>query len=258
VTTYNFFTDKPDTLLQGNADFLLLYPHDKSVTKATIDAQYIMNEQLLTLKESSTKTPYIPLCAMTTRAIHHCHPFSHISTFNLHVNDDAERDIFNQGVAFAKQYELKGNYLILAQSGFELLEHYFEFFCSGFLMEATRRFHIVLSGDISMANLLLRADRLREKVLMRIKHNNITLVSSPHHKEQLITLLSHLSYTPHTLYTSFNYEQSDISILQRHQPHGVGVEASLAYASAMGVSQESLLEAIEFLIYTSDIYSNSI
>jgi len=46
-------------------------------------------------------------------------------------------------------------------------------FCAGFIMSASRRFHIVLAGGTQMAACLLVADALREDVLMRVKHDNM-------------------------------------------------------------------------------------
>ena len=77
-------------------------------------------------------------------------------------------------------------------------------FCAGFLLEASKRFHVVLAGGTQMASCLLIADKLREDVLMRIQHENITLattqwVAKDEHSD-IAHLLSLLSYTPHALY----------------------------------------------------------
>ncbi|MDQ7067446.1 MAG: hypothetical protein Q9M40_05475 [Sulfurimonas sp.] len=51
-------------------------------------------------------------------------------------------------------------------------------FCAGFLLEASSRFHVVLAGGTQMAACLLVADKLREDILMRPKHENITLATT--------------------------------------------------------------------------------
>lgn len=131
-------------------------------------------------------------------------------------------------------------------------------FCAGFLLEASRRFHVVLAGGTQMAACLLIADKLREDVLMRLKADNITLatttwVAKDEHSD-IKHLLSLLSYTPHAVYTDFSFANAEIPVLKKYDEgeakEGVGAGAALAYASTNKLSQKEVLDAIELIIYT--------
>lgn len=131
-------------------------------------------------------------------------------------------------------------------------------FCAGFLMEASRRFHVVLAGGTQMAACLLVADKLREDVFMRIKHDNITLATTSwvanDKNSDIAHLLSLLSFTPHAVYTSFSFEDATIPVLKKYDEgeakEGVGVGGALGYANANNVKEDELLEAIEYLLYS--------
>ncbi len=131
-------------------------------------------------------------------------------------------------------------------------------FCAGFLLTASRRFHIVLAGGTQMAACLLVADVLREDVLMRIKSDNITLattlwVAKDKHSD-IAHLLSLLSYTPHAIYTTFSFKNAEIPVLKKYDDgeakEGVGAGAALAYANTNKTNNTELLEAIEYILYT--------
>ena len=131
-------------------------------------------------------------------------------------------------------------------------------FCAGFLLEASKRFHIVLAGGTQMAASLLIADRLREDVLMRVKHENITLattawVAEDQHAD-IAHILEQLSYTPHAIATSFSFAATEIPVLKKYDEgeakEGVGAGASLAYAVQNNKTNQNILEQIEYLIYS--------
>ena len=131
-------------------------------------------------------------------------------------------------------------------------------FCAGFLLEASRRFHVVLAGGTQMAACLLIADKLREEVLMRLKSDNITLattswVANDMHSD-IQHLLSLLSYKPHAIYTEFSFTNAEIPILKKYDDgeakEGVGAGAALAYANTNKLSNDEVLDAIELIIYT--------
>jgi len=131
-------------------------------------------------------------------------------------------------------------------------------FCAGFLLEASRRFHIVLAGGTQMAACLLIADALREDVFMRLKSENITIATTawvakdPH--SDIAHLLSLLSYTPHAIYTEFSFADAEIPVLKKYDEgeakEGVGAGAALAYASTNNLTNKEVLEAIELIMYT--------
>ena len=131
-------------------------------------------------------------------------------------------------------------------------------FCAGFLMSASRRFHVVLAGGTQMAACLLVADKLREDVLMRVKDENITLATTSwvanDKNSDIAYLLSLLSYEPHAIYTTFSFERATIPLLKKYDEgeakEGVGAGAALAYASAKDIDENMLLEEIECIIYS--------
>jgi NaMN:DMB phosphoribosyltransferase len=130
-------------------------------------------------------------------------------------------------------------------------------FCAGFLLEASRRFHVVLAGGTQMAALLLIADKLREDVFMQIKSDNITLATTDwvlnDKKSNIKHLLSLLSYTPHAIYTKFSFANTEIEVLKKYDDgevkEGVGAGAALAYAFSNNISNAEILNEIEVLIY---------
>jgi len=131
-------------------------------------------------------------------------------------------------------------------------------FCAGFLLEASRRFHVVLAGGTQMAACLLIADKLREDVLMRLKPDNITLATTAwvakDKNADIKHILSLLSYTPHAIYTEFSFANSDIPVLKKYDDgeakEGVGAGASLAYATTNKLTNDEVLDAIELIIYS--------
>ena len=131
-------------------------------------------------------------------------------------------------------------------------------FCAGFLLEASRRFHVVLAGGTQMAACLLIADALREDVLMRVKHENITLATTQwvvdDANSDIAHLLSLLSYAPHALYTKFSFANAEIPVLKKYDEgeakEGVGAGACLAYAATNSLTNEDILNEIELIMYT--------
>ncbi len=130
-------------------------------------------------------------------------------------------------------------------------------FCAGFLLEASRRFHVVLAGGTQMAACLLIADRLKEDLLMRIKAENITLSTTAwvakDKNSNLKHILEQLSYTPHAIYTEFSFQDAKIPVLKMYDEgeakEGVGAGAALAFANANRLTNSEVLEAIELIMY---------
>ena len=131
-------------------------------------------------------------------------------------------------------------------------------FCAGFLLEASRRFHVVLAGGTQMAACLLIADSLREDVLMRLKSDNITLATTQwvarDENSDIKNILSKLSYTPHAIYTEFSFANAEIPVLKKYDEgeakEGVGAGACLAYATTNSLTNEQVLREIELIMYT--------
>jgi len=349
MKTLNIFTNEIDSLPSGKADFLLGASVTRTceiegITQAgipgkipltpTLDAEFITNERVFSMPELAETPTGVPTPALITRATHNLVPFSNIEVLNLGLdsipqntpiqnfdinpsdsvttgaNIDA-KDIFAKGMKAGREYELKGNYLILGEStpsgtttattttlalghnvrdmfsssfldvpnlirdktinealsllhvemsNFEKLSLASDnmlIFTAGFILEASKRFHVVLAGGTQMAACLLVADALREDVLMRVKSDNITLATTmwvvEDENSNIKHLLSLLSYTPHAIYTTFSFAKTEIPVLKKYDEgeakEGVGAGACLAYANTNGVTNEKLLEAIELLIY---------
>jgi len=350
MKTYNIFTNEDDSLPEGKADFLLAACVTKTceiegITQAgipgkisltpTLDAEFITNEKVFSLGDLAETPTGVPSPAIITRAVHNLSPFSSIEILNLGLevspqsttcssfdikpsdsiatgaNIDA-KSIFTKGMDAGESYELKGSYLILAEStpsgtttatatalalGYDCKDDFsssfldvpktiknetiekalslitddmtnFEklgfvsdnmlIFCAGFLLTASRRFHVVLAGGTQMAACLLVADTLREDVLMRLKNDNITLATTQwvvnDEKSNIKNILSKLSYTPHAIYTKFSFANAEIPVLKKYDDgeakEGVGVGAALGFAHANHINNEELLEAIEYILYT--------
>ena len=130
-------------------------------------------------------------------------------------------------------------------------------FCAGFLLEASRRFHVVLAGGTQMAACLLIADKLREDLLMRLKSENITLATTAwvakDKNSNIKHILEQLSYTPHAIYTEFSFANAEIPVLKMYDEgeakEGVGAGAALAYANANALTNKEVLEAVELIMY---------
>ena len=347
---HNIFTDTPDTLFDGKADFLLAASVTKTceiegITQAgivgkipytpTLDAEYITNERLFSMPEIAETPSGVPTPALITRAVHNLYPFSTIEIldlglsitpknckiydFDIHpseaINKGAGIDakaVFYKGMQFGKEYELKGNYLILGEStpsgtttaaasalalGYQLADDFsssflhvpaniknktiqealtltdesmsrFEklgivsdnmlLFCAGFLVEATKRFRVVLAGGTQMAACLLIADALREDILQRINHNNLTLattqwVAKDEHSN-IAHILEQLSYKAHALYTTFSFQKAEIPVLHKYDvgeaKEGVGAGGALGYGVKNNITNDALVKEVELLIYS--------
>ncbi len=346
----NIFTDNEDFLPQGKADFLLAGSVTETceiegITQAgipgmialtpTLDGEFIINQKVYSLGELAETPTGVPTPALMTRAIHNLNPFSSIEILDLglkvtpqnstvvnfdiypsnSITQGAEinaKEVFSKGMKYGKNYELKGNYLILGEStpsgtttaaasilalGYDAKDDFsssflnvpsdiksktinqalslidesmdnFEklsivsdnmlLFCAGFLLEASRRFHIVVAGGTQMAACLLIADKLKEDVLMRLKSDNITLATTQwvvkDKNSDIAHLLSLLSYKPHALYTEFSFANAEIPVLKKYDDgeakEGVGAGAALAYGATNSLSNEEVLREIELIMYT--------
>jgi NaMN:DMB phosphoribosyltransferase len=130
-------------------------------------------------------------------------------------------------------------------------------FCAGFLLEASRRFHVVLAGGTQMAACLLVADKLREDVLMRLKSDNITLATTSwvakDSNSNIKHILEQLSYTPHAIYTTLSFADAEIPVLKMYDEgeakEGVGAGAALAYANTNSLTNREVVEAVELIMY---------
>jgi len=169
----------------------------------------------------------------------------------LHVPNDIKTQTINKALSLINEEMTNFEKLGIVSDNMLL-------FCAGFLLEASKRFQVVLAGGTQMAACLLIADKLREDVLMRVKHDNITLATTQWVAEDKNSNISHileqLSYKPHAIYTTFSFSNTQIPILKKYDEgeakEGVGAGASLAYTNSLKTTNKELLEQIEYLIYT--------
>ena len=130
-------------------------------------------------------------------------------------------------------------------------------FCVGFLIEASKRFEIILGGGTQMAACLLIADALREDLLVRINHHNVTLATTQwvakDPNSDIAKILSSLSYTPKACYTPFRFTSAEIPVLKKYDEgeakEGVGAGAALAHAAMSGLDERAIVEAVELIMY---------
>lgn len=236
-----------------------IHPSDSIATGANIDAKEILAKGMSAGESYELKGNYLILgestpsgtttATATALALGYDCKNDFSSSF-LNVPNDIREKTINEALShinedmtnFEKLGVVSDNMLI---------------FCAGFLLSASRRFHIVLAGGTQMAALLLVADSLREELLMRIKHDNITLATTSwvakDKNSNIKNILSKLSYTPHAIYTEFSFKETKIPILKKYDDgeakEGVGAGAALAYANANNFTNKELLEAIELIIY---------
>ena len=241
---HNILTCKEEEPLQGKADLVVV-----------------------------TDTAYTP--GVVAKAVDTLRPFSDIHPSLLQAGCDA-RESFAQGMQAAKAYELRGSYLILCSNiktdmaaviktlpdlgydesttelnNFEKLDRLGEpmlLFCAGFLVEATRRFHVVLAGEEEMAACLLIADIIREDVLMRLNSQNLTLAMTEEtlkaKETQIKKMLARLSYTPHALYTDLSMDSLHVKLPKTGEEAG-----ALYYAAANNIADQRLFDEIEVTFY---------
>jgi len=278
--TYDIFTKEKSSSFSGNADFLLL-----SFDGLT-EVEFLTKQTFTSLKkadntEEISKYLYSPL--LITRAIHNLTPFSNMEVLNLaqgEIPSQSAKETFDEGMKLGRSYELKGNYLLLALNSQDIVQNatdtlsalsqkselsIFEtlslicdktlIFYAGFLLEASRRFHVVVSGGVEMAVSLLIADLLREDVLMRLKSQNITYATTSWAIEEatIVDVLEKLSYKPHAIYTAFDTSNAEIEDIKKiglkDEKDKAGAGGALAYGAANSLSDEALLNEMELIVY---------
>ena len=237
-----------------------IHPSEAINKGANIDAEMIFNKGRQAGKKYELKGNYLILgestpagtttAAATALALGYDVENDFSSSF-LHVPNDIKKKTIDEALSLIDKS--MNNFEKLGVVSDNML-----LFCAGFILEASRRFHIVLAGGTQMAACLLIADSLREDVLMRVKDENITLATTAwvakDKNSNIAHILEQLSYKPHAIYTSFSFADSEIPVLHKYDEgeakEGVGAGAALAYANQNNISNKELLESIELLIYS--------
>lgn len=284
---------KADLLLASSVDKTI--QNKELLLTPTINAEFITNEKVFSLSAQKVSIPAIvtrathnlnPFSSIEVLDLGLEVKPQNVTSHSFNISSlDSAKDIFEKGMIFGKTYDLKGNYLILSDNSTDKLTDVtvsvlaldfesekknisnFErlsiattnmMFCAGFLLEASRRFHVVLAGGVEIAVCLLIADKLREDVLMRVKHNNITFATtqwSIRDKDSLLlSTLSQLSYTPNTIYTNFDFSNSEIQEIQEYNStqdnSALNIGAALAYTITNERDYETILNEIEIVSYS--------
>lgn len=259
----NIFTEQKEPITYTRVDLLLVLPTSLQISS--------FDDAL-----ASQQWCYSPW--LITNAVAKLSPFTQTTFKGIGSQEySSAREVFGDGMAFGRSYELHGNALILGQSSqdaslsaaktltalqtktsgslFERLSSCDEtlLFCAGFLLEASRRFHTIVSGGFEMAFVLFLIDTLREELLMRPMSHNITYITSqtPQQIEPTESLLKKLSYTPHALSTTLNLQNAEIEELKdiAKEHESAASSAALAYAQANAITNAAVVEEMELILY---------
>ena len=235
-------------------------PSDSIATGAGIDAETIFAKGMAFGRTYDLKGSYLILgestpsgtttATATALALGYDVANDFSSSF-LNVPDDVRSETINAALALVDD----------SMSTFEklsLVSDNMLIFCAGFLLEASRRFHVVLADGTQMAACLLVADKLREDVLMRLKSDNITIATTGwvtnDTDSNIKHILEQLSYTPNAIYTEFSFANAEIPVLKKYDDgeakEGVGAGAALAYANTNSLTNKDILDAVELIMYT--------
>ena len=129
-------------------------------------------------------------------------------------------------------------------------------FIAGFILEASRRFEVVLGGGTQMAAVLLIADKLatREAIPHDPRHISLwtTRWIAQDSASNIKVLLAQLNFSPKAFYADFLYEDATIPVLKKYDEgeakEGVGAGAAITYAYTHGITQKQITEAVEKLM----------
>jgi len=129
-------------------------------------------------------------------------------------------------------------------------------FAAGFVLEASRRFPVVLGGGTQMAAALLIANKISRRDGLPMDPRKITLCTTRWIAEDgasnLTALLSQLDFRPRALYADFRYSDATVPVLARYDDgeakEGVGAGAAVAYGFMHGVTQAQITARVEALM----------
>ncbi len=129
-------------------------------------------------------------------------------------------------------------------------------FSAGFMLEASKRFKVVLAGGTQMAAALLIADRLSTKEGIWFDPRHITLCTTGwiarDGASNINALLQQLSFRVHAVYADFSYEDAHIPVLKLYDEgeakEGVGAGAAIAYGYMQGLKQPEITARVEAIM----------
>lgn len=129
-------------------------------------------------------------------------------------------------------------------------------FCAGFLLEASKRFNVVLAGGTQMAACLLIADVLAAEEDIEFEFDNIHLCTTAwvrnDERSDIAKILAELSYEVDGLFSAFTFESANIPILHKYDEgeakEGVGAGGAMAYAYMNDVTNEVIVQKVQELM----------
>lgn len=129
-------------------------------------------------------------------------------------------------------------------------------FVAGFLIDASRRFEVVLGGGTQMAAALLIANKISSRDGLPFDPRRVTLCTTRWIAEDgasnITALLDQLDFRIKALYADFLYEDASIPVLKRYDEgeakEGVGAGAAVAYGYMHGLDQKTITQRVETLM----------
>jgi len=129
-------------------------------------------------------------------------------------------------------------------------------FVAGFVLEASRRFEVVLAGGTQMAAALLIADRVATRDAISHDPRHISLITTrwiaKDGASDIRQLTDRLGFSLKRYYADFLYEDAAIPVLREYDKgeakEGVGAGAAIAYAYAHGITQQEITSRVERLM----------
>ncbi len=129
-------------------------------------------------------------------------------------------------------------------------------FVAGFMIDASRRFEVVLGGGTQMAAALLIANKIAGRDGLALDPRRITLCTTGwiarDGASDIMGLLKKLDFTPRALYADFRYEEASIPVLKLYDEgeakEGVGAGAAIAYGYMKGLTQTQITQRVEALM----------
>jgi uncharacterized protein (TIGR00303 family) len=129
-------------------------------------------------------------------------------------------------------------------------------FVAGFVLEACRRFPVVLGGGTQMAAALLIANKIGGRDGLPMDPRKITLCTTRWIAEDgtsnLVALIEQLDFRPRTFYADFLYTDATIPVLKLYDEgeakEGVGAGAAVAYGYMHGLTQPEITAQVEAIM----------
>ncbi len=129
-------------------------------------------------------------------------------------------------------------------------------FVAGFVLEACRRFPVVLGGGTQMAAALLIANKISKRDGLPMDPRKITLCTTrwiaQDGASNINALIAQLDFAPKTVYADFLYSDASIPVLKLYDEgeakEGVGAGAAIAYGYMHGLDQLQITQAVEAMM----------